>query len=150
MDQIKNLLVAQAMIAELPDASLMPGLRDWANDELRYSCDAGKSPEPKRNGMDCGAVGCFGGWVAVTPYFKKLGVECDSDGSPTMKPGPNDYQYSYGGRLYADGVSNKIFGQPGLFDSQRGTEYGKTPRQAINERIRNALVKLTTEQEDAE
>lgn len=142
MDQIKNLLVAQAMIDELPTAALYPRLADWGNNELRTACRLDTPIEPKRDANhECGAVGCFGGWVAVTPYFKKQGVTCDEGGAPSMKAGPGD-EYNYSGKLYGDGVSKKLFGDPGLFDSQRITEHGLSAREVINKRIKNALRKL--------
>lgn len=134
MDRVANLLAAKAMLDELPDAALYPRLGDWANSALVDACRAGAKVEPLKERQsrhsvehECGAVACFGGWVAQTPYFQKKGVKCDRyDGSPKM------------GGLGAMGVSLKLFGNYSMFSARQENERG-TERQIIEKRIEKAL-----------
>lgn len=131
MDHVANLLAAKAMLDELPDAALYPKLEWWTNPELRQACDA-SDVKPRATRVSCGAVGCFGGWVAATPYFQKLGVECDVDtGAPELVD-------SNGTRHWPYETGLKLFGVMGMFDERHSYE-PRSEREVIEQRIQRAL-----------
>ncbi len=115
-DIIENLLVAQAMVLDLPDEAI--DLDQWANEEHVES-----------QGHTCGSVGCFGGWVAVHPHFKKQGVTADRyDGYPVMR-----------GHTFPSNVSLELFGDWEMFGSRRRPRISQ--RREILARIERALNK---------
>lgn len=117
--QIENCLVAKAMMDSLPDSAILPRLDDWANWEMR---DEGPHA--------CGAAACFGGWVAVHPYFKALGVIRWRDGSPMLQ-----------GRCLS--VGETLFGVGGMFCGNYS--HGLSDREEIDRRLRYALDNLANE-----
>jgi hypothetical protein len=137
-DIIQNLLVAQAMLDELPDAALIPNLGDWGNAELRDNDGEGIKPNEVVDCM-CGAVGCFGGWVAATPYFQNRGVEREH-GTPFIRQLPVDRPGSDTYWSPAGNVSDALFGVSDMFESRRANEEGLTEREIIQRRIKQALV----------
>ena len=89
---IENLLVAKAMVLDLPKSAFAKDLGYYAN-----------SPMVERGPHACGATACFGGWVAVHPHFQKQGVRPDDLGAPTKK-GSN-----------ISGISRDLFGNFSMF-----------------------------------
>ena len=117
---IKNLLVAQAMVMDLPRRKFVRNLSCFVNDEM-----AEHGPN------HCGSAACFGGWVAVHPFFQAQGVKQDKeDGAPRMRRAP-----------YAQQVSNRLFGCDSLFEASfyRG---GRSEKQEVLWRIKNRLDEL--------
>ena len=108
--QIRNCLVAIDMVKSLPPEKFTKGLSSWT----------------------CGSAACFGGWVAVHPFFKKQGVvRVSEDGSPTFI-----------GSLYgaASEVSRSLFGSYVLFDYRAWGELpGLSDKQVVLYRLKRAL-----------
>lgn len=90
---IENLLVAKAMVLDLPKSAFAMNLGYYAN-----------TPMAERGPHACGATACFGGWVAVHPHFQKQGVRPDDLGAPTK--GVSD--------VYD--ISHDLFGNGCMFD----------------------------------
>lgn len=62
-EKIENCLIGLALLDELPANKIIKGLGDWATKLMCTDIN------------HCGAAACFGGWVAVTPYFQqKYGI----------------------------------------------------------------------------
>lgn len=122
--QIKNCLVAKALMDSLPNKAIYPNLEYWQNDKM-----ADKGPK------GCGAAACFGGWCAVHPYFKRQGVEADSDGAPIFKGDPMSYFKE---------VSKFLFGDSEMFEANYG---GLADRAEINRRIERALGALLADKD---
>lgn len=112
---IQNLLVAQAMVKDLPSSAFTKHLAFYATSVLR---DFGPHT--------CGAAACFGGWVAQHPYFKELGIQPDSTGAPTMR----------GKGWGARAISLELFGDSFMFD---GARTNLPEKQEVLQRIENAL-----------
>lgn len=121
-DQIENVLVAIDMVKSIPRRGFVRGLGDWKQE------------------TKCGAAYCFGGWVAVHPYFQKKGVEARDDGSPFMIS-PN------GSFLWSDEVAVRLFGQDAgnAFDSAPTTGRGDE-KAVVLARLQMALHYLTARQ----
>lgn len=109
---IENLLVADAMIRDLPNSAFVPKLCTFMNVAMR-----------EHGVHHCGSAACFGGWVALHPHFQKQGVKAFSDGAP----------YSITGR----DVSAELFGVWGMFEG--GTSDGRNEKQEILARIHDAM-----------
>lgn len=63
--------------------------------------------------IDCKTIACFGGWVALNPYFQSLGVRSDQYGAPYMQD-----------ILHAAQVSGELFGDYNLFNRRSYEERG--------------------------
>lgn len=117
--QIENLLVAQAMILDLPNRKFTYSLNLSANDAMLE-----KGPN------HCGSAACFGGWVAVHPHFQAQGVRArKDDGSPMCR-----------GLFSSLEISQRLFGDSSMFKS--GTRFWSGPSQEKREvlaRIKDAL-----------
>ena len=72
---LKNVVEAEARWREVPAANVVERLEVW-----RADWESRDSVLP----VSCGTVACFGGWVAVMPYFMSLGVYPNNDGEPTI------------------------------------------------------------------
>lgn len=128
VDQIINLQVARTAIESMPVQAFWPRLGGWWK--------KGKTKE-------CGAVGCFGGWVAAMPYFRRKGVRRDTDdGAPVMRT-------PYGALMLASEVSNELFGDPNMFfamhESSKYGDEGDSPKKAILRRIDIRLAEIREE-----
>ena len=130
--QIENILAAQAMMAEIPDGHIAPNLGSWAR------MGGGRSyvdtpSEEQLCELHCGSAACFGGWVAVTPHFKKQGVRRDEeDGSPFMKVQNENDTVDH---LHGSEVAKALFGEEYMFNAQMSTEGPRsTPERLIIER----------------
>lgn len=112
-DHIGNLLAAQAMVEAMPNRAFMRHLKWFTNDAMM------------KNPHDCGSIGCFGGWIAVEPYFQKIGVQRTSWGAPLL-----------GEECSMKFTSRILFGDSSMFDEC----YGElTEKEIILARIRRAL-----------
>lgn len=63
--------------------------------------------------IDCKTIACFGGWVAINPYFQSLGVYPGSEGEPCMRGCSRPSEVSY-----------KLFGDHELFYLRENNERG--------------------------
>jgi hypothetical protein len=97
--QIENLLVATAMMYDIGPKKLVADLGAFSNGNM-------KTYGPNH----CRSAACFGGWVAICPYFKAQGVtrERYSDGSPTMRSRKGGKSHN----LSAYDVPVRLFGAP--------------------------------------
>lgn len=113
---IGNLLVAQAVMSEMPDESIYPALGYWC--------------ESVHN---CGTPACFGGWVVRIPYFLKQGVYPSRYGSPELKDGKRAASSSY-----------YLFGEYWMFAERDSDDEGYkiSDRQVILNRIKKQLEEL--------
>lgn len=91
----------------------------------------------------CGSVACIGGWVAVMPHFKKMGIKRDKeDGSPMIKR-PKKHGYD----TYDNGSSNAsemLFGVKDMFHGrsdkeERGRMADMSDREIALKRIKKRL-----------
>ncbi len=103
--QILNLLVARAMFDDIPDEWIVSDLHAWT----------------------CGTAACFGGWVAVHPYFKAQGARANSYGAPQITGAYRTIE----GALFG--------GDHTLFDSNDGP---RSDREEIYHRIETQLNEL--------
>lgn len=83
-------------------------------DPSDYTTDPEKIKE-----VDCKTIACFGGWVAVNPYFRSLGVYPDKEGTPCMALAPLRRRVGGTGVPVSAGrVSEELFGDYNLFNSR--------------------------------
>lgn len=111
--QAVNLMVAQAMMQDIPGRHVYPRLFNWSRGNVEK--------------QTCGSAACFGGYVAIHPYFKKQGVSKDADGAPKMRGIP-----------WAADVAARLFGDETLFEYQKPWEEGPA-KKVVLRRICNAL-----------
>lgn len=109
---IENLLVAQAMMIDVPPELIVPKLQAWT--------------EPLGMTHECGSAACFGGLVARHPHFQKQGVYAAESGAPNT----ND-------TLFPCDVSELLFGNEQMFRSNM--ESGLPDREVIFSRIETQL-----------
>ena len=89
--QRKNTLEAlNVMWPSVPPENVIKSLQAWRGDLT--------SPI-----MDCGSVGCFGGWCSVYPPFAQQGIEIDVFGIPKI------------GDLSGCYSAQALFGHDGMF-----------------------------------
>lgn len=120
--QIKNLLVAQAMMQDIPARHVTKQLSDWRKG------DAEDVQELK-----CGTAACFGGWVALHPYFQKQGIRAEM-----WSGSPYSYRTPFSG---AFDCSEMLFGEPFMFNSREDFEGSPadSDKTIVLQRIKNAL-----------
>lgn len=134
--QIENLLQAQAMMEDLPNSALVAGLFCWRANKRKDFDQYDEEIDDKQLLHRCGSAACFGGWVAVHPYFRKLGVRPGKSGEPAME-----------GMLVWD-VAHDLFGDSNMFDANCGGGNGND-RAVVLQRIKNALADRLEELETA-
>lgn len=134
--QIENLLQAQAMMEDLPNSALVAGLYCWRAEKRSGFEQYDEDIDDEQLLHRCGSAACFGGWVAVHPYFRKLGVRPGKQGEPKME-----------GRLVWD-VARDLFGDSNMFDAN--CEGGNwNDRAVVLRRIKDALDDRLVELETA-
>lgn len=87
-----------------------------------------------RHKVDCKTVACFGGWLALNPYFQSLGVTPDTVGAPYM----SDRACRWSSRNSIEAVSKKLFGAFDLFAMRRPKERG-TDHEVVMKRIKRLI-----------
>lgn len=85
--QLLNVLLARAVLDEIPKRKLAKGLMDWRKRKGEYGGNV--SDDELLHG--CGSAACFGGWVAVTPAFQERGVKPGYAGNPEIGPVQDHY-----------------------------------------------------------
>lgn len=160
--QIANILIAQALVEDIPDEKWIPGLDSWAAlcddpsiflkkieryDREEAGCEHDDVPE-KVLLNQCGTAACFGGWVAVHPYFKRQGVNRSNDGAPfygwRTAAGEIDFDKEWAS---ASAVARDLFGDEDIFDSMGG-DYAHSPKKVVKGRLKTALADRLQEQAD--
>lgn len=124
----------------------------WFENLQDDSVDLGFFSEEKSNGKTkkpsikhtCGSVACIGGWIAVLPYFKNLGIGRNLDGSPEfqmlgIQPSAAASYYLFGDSLFAS-RSDKECTKPKL--------ESKSDREIAIHRLKKRI-KAITKLEDA-
>jgi len=131
--QIKNLLAAAVMMQEITQDQLVPFLTYWRSDDGNNIYNRKVCSTEDLMNHTCGSAACFGGYVAVCPFFVKQGVRDGYGGAPTMT-----------GLNKAEEVSKHLFGDSHMFDPYFGD--GETDgngrgieHQAIMCKIQNAM-----------
>lgn len=94
--QRANALFARdVMWPSVPPANVVPKLAGW-----RYA---------RSKAVSCQTRACFGGWVAVHPFFREQGVYAGESGEPLMY-----------GVVAPSRVAERLFGDWRLFSIRRG------------------------------
>lgn len=84
--------------------------------------------------VDCKTVACFGGWVAVNPYFNEQGVQPDYKGAPIIIA---DKEY-FDTIVDVDLVCSVLFGVPYLFIPRKESEKG-SDHKVVSNRLRTLI-----------
>lgn len=109
---IGNLLVAHAVMSEMPNESIYPDLGNWCKSIER-----------------CGSPACFGGWVVRIPYFQAQGIYASNIGSPELRDGEGSVSSSY-----------YLFGESWMFNSRDSDDgWSVSDRQVILNRIERQI-----------
>lgn len=138
--QIENVLVAQAMMAEVPRENIAFGLQAWAemcedpkflrmaswNRPMEAECDDVPSPE-KLKEFHCGSAACFGGWCAIHPHFKRQGIQRAWNGAPEVRE-PQTKNGRVRITMYPSEVSEYLFGRSDMF-------YERMPGEPADEKV---------------
>lgn len=115
-DHIGNILAATTMVRAMPNDAFVPHLAYWASEELQAD-----GPHA------CGAIGCFGGWIAVDKFFRAQGVHQNAVGQPVIV-----------GNEWPKDISERLFGDRNLFDAREDHERGPE-KDIILRRLKDAL-----------
>lgn len=122
--QIENVLVAQAMMQDIPRGAIVKNLGCWRQDHYGEDGDVATQDLIQHK---CGSAACFGGWVAVHPHFKKQGVKAEWTGAPKFA----------GGNYYSTfDVSKKLFGNEDMFVPNYSSI---SDQKVIERRLKDAL-----------
>ncbi len=116
---VENLLVAQAMVMDLPRNKFIPELACFTN--VTFDVEGPHA---------CGSAACFGGWVAVHPHFIAQGIGVAPTGAPQIE-----------GSSWVSDVAEYLFGDGMLFAAKHTWEKGSA-KQAVLVRIEKALEKV--------
>lgn len=128
-EKLKNILIARAMLDDLPNNAIVDGLCDW-----NTGVAVGESPN------HCGAAACFGGWVALHPYFREQYGIRSARGDGMANYGQPRTRHE----IDTDKISMELFGVSDAFYSNE-TRWSSTrlsDRQLIKKRLRTAFNKL--------
>lgn len=124
--QIKNLEEAlYVMWPSVPEANVAVALKYWQEKPWTEHCTADTK-------ATCGTIACFGGWVALYPYFQAQGVFPNPvNGAPMMPP------------LAGSEVAEFLFGDADLFRT-RGAHradsgFFGTDHELVTNRLKYAL-----------
>jgi len=94
----------------------------------------------------CGAVACLGGWVAVAPHFRALGVVPNETSNAPWIPSL--------GMEDPDDVADFLFGNGEMFSPRGGSDYdqdiedSKSDRKAALHRLKARLKELLEEHDE--
>lgn len=131
-EKLQNILIARAMLDDIPDSKLIRGLCTWNNSEMMQ--------DPNH----CGAAACFGGWVALHPYFREAyGIRASRGTDDTFHGQPRTRYTTDTNR-----ISERLFGiADAFFPNHQHTLSGKkrSDRAVIKQRLKHAFDLLTIE-----
>lgn len=118
-------------------------------DEEEIDLDIFSGDEAPNCEHTCGSVACLGGWTAVMPYFKKLGVKREKRrGSPYFKLAKKSASATDGDYIDQSRVASHIlFGDRLIFDASRAGE-NLSHKEAALKRLRSRLKAVKRELKD--
>jgi hypothetical protein len=129
--QLENLKIALWRWRSIPDENIVSNLMNWQEFDPRLR--ATQIPT-------CNTIACFGGWVALMPEFREMGVKVSEGGSPYMRRG--------GHVVYFDWcVADHLFGDSRLFQPKTVTEQllRESDRQVVIHRIKRRIKEIKKE-----
>lgn len=136
--QRKNaVFVRDVMWPSIPKKNVIHDLESWRGRRNNGDTSDYREDNKSLRKLDCKTVACLGGWVAVSPYFKKQGVEPNFMGVPIIKDKSGEE------RFIAHEAAWQLFGDHDLFDSRKDHEKGsdwKIAMKRIKKLIRETRV----------
>lgn len=115
----------------------LEGLKDDSVDLGSFNKMEGGELQKPNIEHTCGSVACIGGWVAVMPYFKELGIKREKDGGAPQFPSSNTFDGVESASMFLFGVSDMFDSR--FDDEDEGKHADKTDREIAIRRVKKRL-----------